>query len=158
MPTPRQRTTARSKATASPTSKAADPALQSANDALGRTTRQRRLLLSILAREQRPLSPYELHELAVRELPSLGLSTVYRTLRALDEAEEICAVDVPGQTPRYELAEAAAHHHHHFHCRACDRVYELKGCPGGIRQLLPRGFTLEDHTIVLTGRCDRCAN
>jgi Fe2+ or Zn2+ uptake regulation protein len=26
-----------------------------------------------------------------------------------------------------------------------------------LKHLLPRGFTLEDHTIVLTGRCDRCS-
>ena len=107
--------------------KAAAP--ESAHAALGRSTRQRSALLAIIAREARPLSPYEVQ-----------------------------AVAIPGQPPRYELAEVAAHHHHHFHCRGCDRVYDLEGCPGGLRNLLPRGFTLEEHTIVLAGKCGACAN
>jgi Fur family ferric uptake transcriptional regulator len=127
-----------------------------AASAFGRSTKQRRLLLEIVTREGRPLSPGELLELARAALPTIGLSTVYRTIRALEEAREIAAVEVPGQPPRYELAQVAARHHHHFHCVACDRVYDLEGCPGGMRNLLPSGFTLEQHTLVLTGRCRDC--
>lgn len=130
----------------------------SAQQALGRSTRQRTALLSIIAREARPLSPYELHDLALREIPSISQSTVYRNLRSLEQAGAIHGVAIPGQPPRYELAEIAAHHHHHFLCRSCDRVYDLEGCPGGLRALLPRGFTLEDHTLVLAGRCSECAS
>ena len=135
----------------------AQQAPASAQQALGRTTRQRSALLAIIARESRPLSPYELHDLALRAIPSISQSTIYRNLRALEDAGEIHAVSIPGQPPRYELPEVAAHHHHHFHCRRCDRVYDLEGCPGGLRGLLPRGFTLEEHTIVLSGKCSTCA-
>jgi len=134
----------------------AQQAPASALHALGRSTRQRSALLAIIARESRPLSPYELHDLALRAIPSISQSTVYRNLRALEEAGEIHAVSIPGQPPRYELAAVTAHHHHHFHCRGCDRVYDLEGCPGGLRGLLPRGFTLEEHTIVLSGKCSAC--
>jgi len=130
----------------------------SAGRVLGRATRQRRALLAIIAREARPLSPYELHRLTHREIPSISQSTVYRNLRALEQAGEICAVSIPGQTSRYERAKVADRHRHHFHCRECDRVYDLKGCPGGLRRLLPRGFTLEEHTIVLSGKCEACVN
>ena len=147
-------TRARSSAQQAPASAQQAPA--SAQQALGRSTRQRSAILSIIARESRPLSPYELHALALRAIPSISQSTVYRNLRALEEAGEIHAVSIPGQPPRYELAEVAAHHHHHFHCRGCDRVYDLEGCPGGLRGLLPRGFTLEEHTIVLSGKCSAC--
>ena len=146
----------KTKAPRSLVAKAAAP--ESAHAALGRSTRQRSALLAIIAREARPLSPYELHDLALRAIPSISQSTVYRNLRALEEAGEIHAVSIPGQLARYELAEIAAHHHHHFHCRGCDRVYDLEGCPGGLRGLLPRGFTLEEHTIVLSGKCEACAN
>jgi len=130
---------------------------RSATGALGRSTRQRRTILAIIASEARPLSPVELHELAQGELPQIGLSTIYRNIRALEHAGEIRAVDIPGQPPRYEPAAVAAHHHHHFHCTECDRVYDLHGCPGGLRDLLPRGFTLQEHTIVLSGHCERCS-
>jgi Fur family ferric uptake transcriptional regulator len=128
----------------------------SAQRALGRATRQRSALLAIIARESRPLSPYELHDLALRAIPTISQSTVYRNLRALEAAGAIHAVSIPGQPARYELAEAASRHHHHFHCRDCDRVFDLEGCPGGLRGLLPRGFTLEEHTIVLSGKCRAC--
>jgi Fe2+ or Zn2+ uptake regulation protein len=68
----------------------------SAQHALGRATRQRSVLLKIIAREARPLSAYELHELAVRELASISQSTVYRNLRALEDAGEIHAVLILG--------------------------------------------------------------
>lgn len=134
----------------------AQQAPASAQRALGRATRQRSVLLKIIAREARPLSAYELHELAVRDLASISQSTVYRNLRALEDAGEVHAVPIPGQQPRYELADTASHHHHHFHCSGCDRVYDLEGCPGGLRALLPRGFTLEEHTILLAGKCNAC--
>jgi Fur family ferric uptake transcriptional regulator len=64
-------------------------------------------------------------------------------------------VSLPGQsTARYELCGKA--HHHHFHCRLCHQVYEVEGCPGNIEPLIPRGFTLEDHELVLYGRCSAC--
>jgi Fur family ferric uptake transcriptional regulator len=140
-----------------PTDRSADRApSRGGSPAFGRSTKQRRLLLEIVTREGRPLSPGELLELARETLPTIGLSTVYRTIRALEDAREIAAVEVPGQPPRYELAQVAAHHHHHFHCIACDRVFDLDGCPGGMKSLLPSGFTLEQHTLVLSGRCREC--
>jgi Fur family ferric uptake transcriptional regulator len=39
----------------------------------------------------------------------------------------------------------------------CDHVFEVDSCPKGIRAVVPHGFTLETHDIVLYGRCDRCA-
>ena len=70
------------------------------------------------------------------------------------ESGALHAVELPGAAARYELA--GKHHHHHFHCRRCDGVFEVDACPAGIRGLLPRGFRLEGHEIVLYGLCARC--
>ncbi len=121
-----------------------------------RMTPQRRAIMTCFESVDRPLSPTELLDLARAAIPNLGLSTVYRTLRALENLGAIVAVDVPGDAPRYERAALAAHHHHHFHCRACDRLYDIHGCPGGLQKMLPHGFHLEDHQITLTGVCDAC--
>ena len=48
-------------------------------------------------------------------------------------------------------------HHHHFHCRICDRFYDVEGCPGGLSSMLPEGFELESHELTLLGRCAACA-
>ena len=50
-----------------------------------RSTRQRRAIRRVLLETRRPLSPREILELARKQVPSLGLATVYRILRALVE-------------------------------------------------------------------------
>lgn len=62
---------------------------------------------------------------------------------------------LPGESPRYEMADSA--HHHHFRSNICLRVYVVPGCPGSLRRLAPRGFTVEHHDVTLYGRCRDCA-
>ncbi len=50
------------------------------------------------------------------------------------------------------------HHHHHFHCRSCDQVVPIHGCPGPMHDLAPPGFIVEQHDLVLRGRCAACAS
>jgi Fur family transcriptional regulator, ferric uptake regulator len=120
-----------------------------------RDTQQRRAIRTALSEADRPLSPQEVLDLARRDAPSLGTATVYRTLKALVEEGWLAVVEVPGETPRYELSGKG--HHHHFHCRGCGRLYELEGCPEGLKLLTPNGFSLESHEVVLYGRCVHCA-
>jgi Fur family ferric uptake transcriptional regulator len=122
-----------------------------------RMTAQRKAILDAFDHAQRPLAPGEIHTMAERDVPQLGLSTVYRTVRMLADAGMLAAVEIPGEPPRYELNAVAAHHHHHFHCRTCDRVFDVDACPPGLEQLVPKGFVMTDHTIVLHGRCAECA-
>jgi Fur family ferric uptake transcriptional regulator len=67
---------------------------------------------------------------------------------------DIVSVDLPGHAPRWELGPQR--HHHHFLCLSCDRLFEVPGCLGGLRRLLPEGYTLEEHDILLRGRCKAC--
>ncbi len=120
-----------------------------------RDTRQRRAIRAAFKEAGHPLSPKELLELARREVESLGIATVYRNLRALEKEGWIEAVELPGESPRYEVAGKG--HHHHFHCQDCDRVYEVEGCPGNLKSITPEGFELESHEFVLYGRCETCA-
>jgi Fur family ferric uptake transcriptional regulator len=119
-----------------------------------RQTRQRDAIRVALERAGRPLSPQEILQAARATQPGLGLATVYRNVRTLLEGGALHAVELPGSAARYELAGKS--HHHHFHCRRCDGVFEVEACPAGIRGLLPRGFRLEGHEIVLYGLCARC--
>jgi len=119
-----------------------------------RQTRQRDAIRAALAAAARPLSPQELLNAARRALPALGIATVYRTVKALLAEGALHTVELPGAPARYELA--GKRHHHHFHCRACDGVFEVEACPAGIRRLLPGGFRLERHEIILYGLCAGC--
>ena len=124
---------------------------------LRRTTRQLEAIRRVIGEAGRPLSIEEIHAAAGTEVPSLGLRTVYRTIRRLRDDGEIANVVVAGAPDRYEPAHVASHHHHHFHCRVCDRFYDIEGCPGGLSKMLPKGFKLESHELTLSGRCASCA-
>lgn len=119
-----------------------------------RDTRQRKAIRKALVEAGHPLSPQELHEAAQEYVAGLGIATVYRNIRALGENGFLESVELPGEPPRYEVAGKG--HHHHFHCRSCDRVFEVDGCPGNLDRITPSGFQLEDHEFVLYGQCVEC--
>ncbi len=120
-----------------------------------RNTRQRAAIRDAIAAAERPLLPQEVLSAAQPASPGLGMATVYRGLKALLDEGEICAVQLPGENPRYEIA--GGHHHHHFQCRQCQRVFDVHACPGDLGRLAPPGFQVEGHEITLYGRCSDCA-
>ena len=120
-----------------------------------RVTRQRRAIQKSLQAAGRPLSPRELLDAARADVGGMGIATVYRNLKTLQDEGTITPVELPGEPARYELA--GKDHHHHFHCRSCDRVLEVEGCPEDIRSVAPDGFEVEKHEVVLYGLCDACA-
>lgn len=87
-------------------------------------------------------------------MPGIGMATIYRNIKSMLESGEITAVSLPGGGDRYEIAGHG--HHHHFHCRLCDRMYEVDACPGDMRKLAPKGFVLESHELTLYGLCGDC--
>ena len=119
-----------------------------------RTTKQREAILAVFNSVKDPLSPEEVLRRATKEVPGLGLATVYRNIKKLVEEGFLVVVDIPGKAPRYELS--GKHHHHHFLCRKCDHLYEVDGCSTNIKTLAPRGFQMEDHFITLFGICRIC--
>lgn len=121
----------------------------------GRDTHQRRAIRAALAAAARPMRPEEVLDAARDAAPSLGIATVYRALRSLTEGGELRVVELPGDpSRRYELADL--HHHHHFHCRACDRVFDVDVCPDRFSREAPAGFVVEAHELVLHGLCVSC--
>ena len=119
-----------------------------------RVTRQRDAIKSVIQAAKRPLSPAEVLEGARAAVPALGMATVYRNLKLLVADGTVEVINLPGESPRYEMSESA--HHHHFQCTSCRRVYDVPGCPGNLRGLAPRGFTVEHHDVTLYGRCSDC--
>ena len=120
-----------------------------------RATRQNTAIREALEAAGRPLSPAEVLDEARRHVAALGLATVYRNLKALVDAGEIQVVTLPGEAARYELARHG--HHHHFRCDACQKVFDVPGCPGDLGGLAPPGFVVDRHEITLYGRCSACA-
>lgn len=121
-----------------------------------RKTQQRSAIRAAIEKADRPLSPQEVLDIAQKSLPGLGIATVYRNIRALVDDGWLQAVGLPGAPDRYEVA--GKRHHHHFHCRECDSVFEVDGCPEkGVGEMAPDGFEVESHEIILYGLCRSCA-
>ena len=123
-----------------------------------RQTRQRDAILSVISEASGPLSVPEIHERSGDKLPGIGIATIYRTLKLLQENAQIQAVILPSGESRFEPAGHG--HHEHFQCRKCNQVFDIHVCPlklptGGA---LPGGFVVEDHELTLYGTCPTCVN
>ncbi len=120
-----------------------------------RRTEQKSAIQSVMRATERPLTPQEVLALAQVTVPKLGIATVYRNLKSLVADGWLSEVALPGEAARrYELADQ--HHHHHFQCRACDRVFDIHACPDDIDELVPPGFKVHDHELVMYGHCADC--
>jgi Fur family ferric uptake transcriptional regulator len=115
---------------------------------------QARVLSAVIGRSAAPLSIQEWLATAQREIPGLGIATVYRNIARMLAAGEINPVTLPGQPPRYE--RAGKPHHHYFYCEQCSRVYDLPGCVSGLLQMVPEGFCALRHDLTLYGTCRSC--
>ncbi|MCK4343234.1 MAG: transcriptional repressor [Phycisphaerae bacterium] len=119
-----------------------------------RDTSQRRAIRQVFRESDRPLSTQEVLEAAKKIKPNIGIATVYRTLKLLLGCDWLANVRLPGEPPRYEIADKP--HHHHFHCIKCGRAFEVPGSDELIADIVPPGFTMESHDLVLHGRCAAC--
>ncbi len=122
-----------------------------------RNTKQREAIRRAIDEAGRPLSAAEVLNLASLQVPGLGIATVYRTLSTFLQEGTAVAVPIPGEPPRYESRRAAALHHHHFHCDGCGRVFDVPGCPQGLNQFAPPGFTISGHDLLIYGQCSACS-
>lgn len=121
-----------------------------------RSTKQRELIEQVLHHADQPLLPSELLNRAQQSLPQLGIATVFRTLKKMVDEDMASVVNVPGDSPRYERSGLA--HHHHFKCQICENLFEIRGCTGDFYHLLPEGFQLAGHDIILFGHCASCCD
>jgi Fur family transcriptional regulator, ferric uptake regulator len=90
-------------------------------------------------------------------LPSVGHSTVYRTMKLLVEYGEAVSRDFGGGHARFE--PASGRHHDHLVCTQCGAVREFED--EDIEQLQQQvarrlGFEIDSHRLELYGRCASC--
>lgn len=89
----------------------ADKFTQALRDQGIRITRQRAALVDIIAQSDDHPDAVELHRRAADAVPGISLSTVYRTLSALEEHGVIQRLQFEGDTARFEHADLDHHDH-----------------------------------------------
>lgn len=120
-----------------------------------RNTTQRKAIEQVFRRHDRPLGVDEILEYGRRLVESLNRATVYRNLKLLVGEGRLKRIAHPSLGTLYERNGKG--HHHHFHCRGCNRAFELPGCALKEGNPAPDGFLVEQHEVFLFGVCPSCA-
>jgi Fur family transcriptional regulator, ferric uptake regulator len=127
-----------------------------------RYTRGRRDVVNALNDAEGPQSAAELSGQLGSSIP---LSSIYRTLSVLEEAEILTPhFSSPGVT-RYELSEWLTGHHHHLVCTKCGRVEDIETgdvIESRIQNIVTdlaraSSFIETNHALEIEGRCQKCA-
>jgi Fur family ferric uptake transcriptional regulator len=121
-----------------------------------RSTVQRDAIQKVFVQKNRPLRVEEILQIGRAAVESLNQATVYRNVKLLVEEGWLRIIYHPELGTLYERAEKG--HHHHFHCRSCDRLFEISGCALNERKSTPPGFVAEGHEVFLFGTCSSCRN
>ncbi|WP_132991696.1 Fur family transcriptional regulator [Gordonia zhaorongruii] len=124
-----------------------------------RSTKQRAAIADVLAATDDFLSAQQLHDKLRDRGESIGLTTVYRNLQALTDADQIDAIwDGSGET-RYRHCSTG--HHHHLVCRECGTTVEVQADPverWASKIATENGFTDITHTVEIFGTCADCGD
>ena len=120
-------------------------------------TTARRIAISVLHDAGGHLTAPELVDAVQMREPSIGRSSVYRTLDLLTTLGLVQVSTLGGTTTTYILTPAG--HHHHIVCLKCRRTVEFDECLVGEfeQQLADRvDFHVEGHLLEIYGVCAQC--
>jgi Fur family ferric uptake transcriptional regulator len=109
--------------------------------------------------EQHPeehLSAEDVYKLLLEKNEDIGLATVYRVLTQFEAAALVIRHNFESGSSVFELNRGD--HHDHILCVVCGRVEEFldKTIERRQREIAKKmGFEIEDHSLVIYGRCNR---
>jgi Fe2+ or Zn2+ uptake regulation protein len=124
-------------------------------------TPTRRAIVEVLRKAPDPLTIPEI----MKTKPTLALSSVYRTLAVLEQANIVHRLVTNNEFSRYELAEELSTHHHHLICTSCGRVKDFtlssrieRSAARSLEQVAEEaGFLVHGHRLDVVGLCADCA-
>ncbi len=123
-----------------------------------KTTKKRKIILSILERARAPLTPEEIFEEATR-YTSMSFSTVYRCLGALTDKKVLLKqIRQDGKT-YYQFNNQS--HKHLLVCSICGEIIPIDDCPLHELELMlndKTGYVITGHSLEFSGVCPECAS
>ncbi|MFZ0389161.1 MAG: Fur family transcriptional regulator [Calditrichia bacterium] len=132
-----------------------------------RLTGPRVKILEILKDTREHLSAEDLYLRVHSENPSIGLTTVYRTMELLEKMGIVSKFQFGDGRSRYELIESPNKpgHHHHLVCVNCKRIVDYEDFVDEEVKLLQKvetalsekfRFNISSHVIQFYGTCFDC--
>ena len=121
-----------------------------------RATRQRLTVLEALRGREESVTAQDLHMELRQAGEPVGLTTVYRTLAALAEADFLDTFNREGELA-FRLC--GDRHHHHLVCETCNRVEEITAdeVERWVNEVAAaHGFAVTGHRADIFGVCSDC--
>jgi Fur family transcriptional regulator, ferric uptake regulator len=122
-----------------------------------RSTRQRAAVATVLDSLEEFRTAQEIHAQLRAAGEAVGLTTVYRTLQAMADSQEVDVLRTADGETAYRRCSKG--HHHHLVCRQCARTVEVEG-PAVERWAdkvaAEHGYTDVSHTLEIFGLCADC--
>ena len=122
-----------------------------------KNTKQRQIILEVLAQNNRPLTAEEIFQQVQKSL-SVNPSTIYRTLFQLKEKGLLQKLLQEDGVGSYQLKEN--NHQHKLVCTGCSQTVLIDECPVALlSQQLEKmtGYLITGHQLIFTGLCPKCA-
>ncbi len=121
-----------------------------------RITKQRRLILDYIDKEDKPISGQEIYDDLQKEM-SIDLSTIYRNLNILEENHILLKTSDMNGISYYQINNED--HKHFISCNNCGKKYVIESCP--VHELEERvmeetGFIINGHNFEFYGICPDC--
>ncbi|MGQ9631284.1 MAG: Fur family transcriptional regulator [bacterium] len=122
------------------------------------STAQRRLIVETLLEADGHLDAENLFFLVREKDPTIGLATVYRTLKLLKE-KGLIQEHRFGDGHRFYESNVGTKSHYHFECIGCGRIVKFESCEvddliDGIADA--NDFSVEEKHLKLVGYCGDC--
>jgi len=121
-------------------------------------TQQRKEVLRFFLKSERHLSVEELYDIIKKKNPTIGHTTVFRTLKLLCDADIAREVNFADKIIRYEH-KYGHEHHDHLICLKCGKFVEAMDPK--IEELQIKlceqfGFIPIKHRMEIFGLCQKC--
>jgi len=121
-----------------------------------RQSKQREAIIKVLRGTPSHPSAEWIYEQVKKEMPGIGLATVYRNLRALEKAGEVLELHPFNNTARFD---GNRNTHYHFYCERCWKILDLDEpvdptIETGIA--MKTGLKVTRHHLELAGLCLDC--
>jgi len=140
---------------------------QRLHDAGFRLTNPRGTVIDILRNTDKHLSAEDIYIKALKVNPSVGLTTVYRTLDLFNQIGVVQKFDFGDGKARYELTKdpRKKDHHHHLVCMRCKTIINYNNFVKEELELMNKTekelskkhhFKIMHHIIHFYGLCGKC--
>lgn len=120
-------------------------------------TKQRYMILSIIKSKEKPVTAEDIYRKLKKDMDSINISTIYRTLNILSEKNVILKILKEDGTASYQLNDNL--HNHYITCYKCQNSILIDKCPiSDLSNKISKdtGYVITGHSLHLTGLCPKC--